>query len=66
MKIIRPKLPEIPREIVEIRIIHKERTCPTDNRSYYWKHKETIQVAETTLDEVYNLVLSALRSKEAA
>jgi len=56
MRILVPPDPK-PKDIIEIRVIRKVRTCPTDNRSYSNYEAKMMQVTDTSIEEVYNLIL---------
>lgn len=62
MKIIKPS-PK-PDSYFEIRITEKYNFCKTDKRSYLSRGHQTIQVADTTMDELSRVVLDAIQKAE--
>jgi hypothetical protein len=55
--------PELPEELFEIHIKRKYSIHKNDRRSYYSEVANTIMVTETTLDEIYSVVIEALKKK---
>jgi hypothetical protein len=63
MRILIPPDPK-PKDIIEIRVIRKVRTCSHDNRSYSNYEAKMMQVTDTTIEEVYNLILERLKAAQ--